>query len=106
MSSNIKRKVIKDTDRWKARLEEVKQNDKKILFIHIELKGNVDVPLIRELREEWEGFKRKIKAAGYDNIYSYSATPKFYSMFKGYEDIGPLVYEGLEGYRVLKWDLK
>lgn len=104
MSNNVKRKVIKETDRWKARLEEHKKNDVKTLFIHVELKGPIDTALIKELRKEWEEFKRKIKAAGYSKIHSYSATPKFYSMFKGYEDIGPMEWEGKE-YRVLRWVL-
>lgn len=102
--SNIRRKVIREGDDFVARLEEIKKNDKKLLFIHIELKGTVTVKLIKELRKEWEDYKRRIKLAGYNNIYSYSATPKFYSLFKGYEDLGPMECEGKE-YRVLKWAL-
>jgi hypothetical protein len=95
--------VIREGDKFIARLEEIKKNDKKLLFIHIELKGTVDVALIKELRREFEDYKRRIKLAGYDNIYSYSATPKFYSLFKGYQELGPM--EGFEGYKVLKWAL-
>lgn len=104
MSNNIRRKVIKETDEFKARLEEIKKQGRNLLFIHIELKGTVSVKLIKELRREFEDYKRRIKAAGYTNIYSYSATPKFYSMFKGYEDLGPMNFEGKE-YRVLRWAL-
>lgn len=103
MSNNIRRKVIREDDRFIARLEEIKKDDRKLLFIHIELKGTVDVALIKHLRSEFEDYKRRIKLAGYDNIYSYSATPKFYRMFKGYEDLGDM--EGFEGYKVIKWAL-
>jgi hypothetical protein len=105
MSKNIRRKKIKETDKYIARLEEAKIDGKNILFIHIELKGGVDIPLIKELRVEFEDYKRRVKLAGYDNIYSYSATPKFYGMFKGYEDLGPMVWDEKE-YRVLRWALK
>lgn len=104
MSNNIRRKVIRETDQYVARLEEIKKNDRNILFIHVELKGGVDIALIKELRAEFEDYKDRIRKAGYDNIYSYSATPKFYKMFKGYEDVGPMDFEGKQ-YRVLKWAL-
>lgn len=104
MSNNTKRKVYMDNDRFKVRLEECKKNDQRLIFVHVELKGSLSPSVIKELRHEFEILKNKIKAAGYKKIHSYSATPKFYSMFKGYEDIGPMDWEG-EEYRVLKWVL-
>jgi hypothetical protein len=103
--NNARRKTLKDTDKYKARLEEIKANGKPILFVHVEVKDKIDVALIRELRHEFDEYKRKIKSAGYKQIFSYSATPKFYSLFKGYEDIGSMTWDDKE-YRVLKWELK
>lgn len=98
--SKVKRKTIRDNDDYIVRLEEVHNN----LFIHVEMKGAITVPIIRDLQREWVKFKESIKAAGYPAIYSYSATPKFYQFFKGYEDLGPMEWEG-EQYKVLKWEL-
>lgn len=98
--SKVKKKTLRETDKYIARIEEVHGN----LFIHIEVKGVIDLSLIRELQGEWKLFKEKIKKAGYPALYSYSATPKFYQFFKGYEDMGPMDWD--EGqYRVLKWEL-
>lgn len=105
MSNNIKRKTYMENERYKVRLEECKQHDQKILFVHVELKAELVPSTIKELRYEFQILKNKIKGAGYSKIHSYSATPKFYSMFKGYEDIGPMIWEDIE-YRVLKWELK
>lgn len=107
MSNNIKRKVYMENDRFLVRLEEVKKNDQKVLFVHVQLKNELVPSTIKELRHEFEILKNKVKKAGYSKIHSYSATPKFYSMFKGYEDIGPMEHESLnEEYRVLRWELK
>lgn len=97
--SKIKRRVYRDTDDYVVRLEENEQ----VLFIHVEMK-NITLPIIRNLQSEWDVFKEKIRSAGYDNIYSYSATPKFYRMFKGCEEIGDMIWEDKE-YKVLKWEL-
>jgi major membrane immunogen (membrane-anchored lipoprotein) len=105
MSNNVKRKVYLENEQYKVRLEEFKKQDQKVLFVHVELKDTLIPSVIKELREEFDKLKSKIKLAGYSKIHSYSATPKFYSMFKGYEDIGPMDWEGKE-YRVLKWELK
>lgn len=107
MSNNIKRKTYIENDRFLVRLEEVKKQDQKVLFVHVQLKAELVPSTIKELRHEFEILKDKIRKAGYSKIHSYSATPKFYSMFKGYQDIGPLEYEGLDGeYRVLRWELE
>lgn len=89
-----------DTPDYKVRLEE----NGPILFVHVELK-KLNKSVVGSLRREFNTLKKKIKSAGYDHIFSYSATPKFYKLFKGYEDIGPMVWDDTE-YRVLKWDLK
>lgn len=105
MPDNVKRKVIKETDEYLARLEEfTTPDDDKILFIHVELKSTITKKLIEELRREFNEYKRKVKSAGYDNIYSYSATPKFYKLFKGYKELGPMG-KGYKGYEVLRWEL-
>lgn len=101
MTANIKRKVYMEKDDYKVRLEETQH----IIFVHVELKGKMSTSIVKDLRTEFVKLKNKIKAAGYTQIFSYSATPKFYSLFKGYEDIGPMECEGVE-YRVLKWELK
>jgi hypothetical protein len=94
-----------ENERYKVRLEECKKQDQKVLFVHVELKTELVPSTIKELRHEFKILKDKIKKAGYSKIHSYSATPKFYSMFKGYEDIGPMIWDDKE-YRVLKWELK
>lgn len=104
MSNNTKRKVYMDREHYLVRLEETKKNDQKVLFVHVELKNTLSPSVIKELRVEFDILKKKIKAAGYSKIHSYSATPKFYSMFKGYEDIGPMIWDD-EEYRVLRWEL-
>lgn len=98
--SDVKRRVYRDNERYKVRLEET-QN---ILFIHVEMK-EMTKAVISELKSEFEIFKKKIKSAGYGYIHSYSATPKFYQLFKGYEDIGAIEVDEKE-YRVLRWELK
>jgi len=105
MSNNTKRKVYMETDKYKVRLEEFKQNDRKTLFVHVETKDTITTAMIKELRREFEILKDKVKKAGYSTINSYSATPKFYCLFKGYKDLGPIDVEG-EEYRVLQWELK
>ena len=97
---NVKRKTYMDTADYKVRLEE----NEGIIFVHVELK-TFSKKVVSSLRKEFTKLKKKIKSAGYENIYSYSATPKFYQMFVGYEDVGPMVWDDTE-YRVLKWELK
>jgi hypothetical protein len=96
----VKRRVYRDTDEFTARLEEAGS----ILFLHIELKTKPTTKFIKYLRKEFKIFQKKIKSAGYDYIYSYSATPSFYKLFPGYEDLGPMEWEDGQ-YRVLRWAL-
>lgn len=101
---SIKRKTLKDCDEYKTRVEEWNDKGVKLLFVHVELKGRVTKAMIEQLRTEFEEYKRVIKLAGYNVVHSYSATPKFYSMFKGWEEVGDMVGE-FEGYKVIKWEL-
>lgn len=96
----VKRRVYRDTPEFTARLEEAQG----ILFLHMELKIKPTTKFIRHLRKEFDSFKKKIRSAGYDYIYSYSATPSFYKLFPGYEDLGPMEWEDGQ-YRVLRWAL-
>lgn len=96
----VKRRVYRDNDQFIARLEE----SEGVLFLHIELKVKPTTKFIKHLRREFESFKKKIKSAGYEYIYSYSATPSFYKLFPGYEDLGPMEWEDGQ-YRVLRWEL-
>jgi len=100
MAHKVKRRVYRDNDDYKVRLEEVDD----VLYIHIEMK-NMTTRVIKHLQSEFEIFKKKIASAGYEYIFSYSATPKFYSLFKGYDDIGEMEWEDKK-YRVLRWALK
>lgn len=98
--SNVKRKVYKETDLYQARLEDVDG----ILFIHITIK-QMKKQTMQELLDQFDGFKNGIKKAGYKFLHTYSSTPKFYQMFKGYEEMGDMVWEDKE-YKVLRWELK
>lgn len=100
IQNKVKRKTLRETDQYRARIEEMKG----ILFIHIDLKGKPTKSLMKHLKIEWEIYKKKVKAAGYKHIHSYSATPSFYKFFPGYVDLGPMEWEGNE-YRVLQWEL-
>lgn len=100
MPHNVKRRVYRDTEDYVVRLEE----NQNILFVHIEMK-NMSTKVMKELLSEFEVFKKNVAKAGYEYLHSYSATPKFYSMFKGYEDIGGMEWDDKE-YRVLRWELK
>lgn len=98
--SEVKRKVYKDNEMFQARLEEVGD----VLFIHIQVK-QMRKKTIDTLLDEFPTFKEKIKTAGYKFLHTYSATPKFYQMFKGYEEVGDMDWEG-KSYKVLRWELK
>lgn len=89
-----------DVPDYKVRLEE----NEGVLFVHVELKS-LSKKVVSSLSAEFAKLKKKLKQAGYDHVFSYSATPKFYKLFKGYEDIGFFDLEDTE-YRVLKWELK
>ena len=98
--SEVKRKIYKENDLYQARLEDVNGT----IFIHITMK-KMNTKAIRELLDQFDGFKTNIKKAGYKFLHTYSATPKFYQMFKGYEEVGDMVWEDKE-YKVLRWELK
>jgi len=97
--SNVKRRVYQDNDEYTANLEE----QDGILFVHVNLK-TFDKGTISTLRVEFDKLKRKLYQAGYEWVYSYSATPKLYRMFKGVEEIGTMTFEGKQ-YEVLRWKL-
>ena len=99
MSNDARRKVYRETDSYICRIEETRG----VLFVHIEIK-QMTKKMIKELVDEFDAFKLKVKLAGYDYLHTYSATPKFYKHFKGYQDIGPMNWKGQE-YRVLRWEL-
>ena len=100
LMSEVKRKIYKENDLYQARLEEYNGT----LFIHVEMK-QMNTKAIRELLDQFDGFKNNIKKAGYKALHTYSATPKFYQMFKGYEEVGDMSWEGVD-YKVLRWELK
>lgn len=100
IQSETKRKVLRETDEYIARAED----HKGTLFIHIELKGKPNKALMKHLQEEWVKYKQSVKRAGYKHIHTYSCTPSFYKFFPGYDDLGPMNWEGIE-YRVLQWEL-
>lgn len=103
MYNEVKRKIIHEDEDNIVRIEEVEMNDQKIIFVHVEVK-NMTVKGIRFLRNNFDEFKKNVKEAGYDHLHTYSKTPKFYNMFKGFEDIGPMRWNK-ETYRVLRWEL-
>lgn len=100
MPNKVKRKVLREAELYTARIEELNG----ILFIHIDLKGKPTKSLMKHLQAEWEIYKKKVKAAGYKQIHSYSATPSFYKFFPGYKDLGPMEWEDGQ-YKVLQWEL-
>lgn len=97
--SEVKRRVYKDNEMFQARLEDVDG----VIFLHIEVK-QMKKKTIDALLDEFPDFKSKIKSAGYKFLYTYSRTPKFYEIFKGYEVMGDMEWEG-ENYKVLRWEL-
>lgn len=98
--SDVKRRVYQDNDRYTARLEETDG----LLFVHVVIK-QMNKQTISTIRDEFEKLKKKLKQAGYEVVNTYSATPKFYKMFPGYNTLGHMEVEG-EKYEVLQWVLK
>lgn len=98
--SKVKRKVYQDNELYQARLEEV--ND--VIFVHIEIK-QMKKKTVDKLIDEFAILKEKIKNAGYNYLHTYSATPKFYKLFKEYEEVGDMDWED-QNYKVLRWELK
>lgn len=103
MFNNVKRKIVHEDDNFIARVEEVTLKGIKVIFIHIEVKQMKKV-VIDYLKEQFPKFKIKVRDAGYDNLFTYSRTPRFYKFFPGYEEVGDMNWEG-ETYKVLKWEL-
>lgn len=98
---DVRRKTYMDRDDFTVRLEDTQG----IIFVHVEMKGEITTQMVRTLRKEFNILKQKLALANYEYVHSYSATPKFYSLFKGYEDIGAMIWDEKE-YRVLRWELK
>jgi hypothetical protein len=98
--SEVKKKVYQDNDMYQARLEEVNN----VVFVHITVK-EMKKKTIDTLIDEFAILKEKIRNAGYNYLHTYSATPKFYKLFKDYEEVGDMDWEGKE-YKVLRWELK
>lgn len=98
--SEVKKKVYQDNDMYQARLEEVNN----VVFVHITVK-EMKKKTVDTLIDEFAILKEKIRNAGYNYLHTYSATPKFYKLFKGFEEVGDMDWEGKE-YKVLRWELK